>query len=135
MKIKNLLSLILAMLVIFGIMLVSCNDPSDSDTDTNTEVDTETDTDAGVEDVDLEGYKISLTEDKKQEIKIQNHSGEPIANAVVRFKRANGDESMDMTDSTGVISKTLKAGNTFITVENSVTKKTYYLVLKEATDG
>ena len=123
------------MLVIFGIMLVSCNDPSDSDTDTNTEVDTETDTDAGIEDVDLEGYKISLTEDKKQEIKIQNHSGEPIANAVVRFKRANGDESMDMTDSTGVISKTLKAGNTFITVENSVTKKTYYLVLKEATDG
>ena len=123
------------MLVIFGIMLVSCNDPSDSDTDTNTEVDTETDTDAGVEDVDLEGYKISLTEDKKQEIKIQNHSGEPIANAVVRFKRANGDEAMDMTDTTGVISKTLKAGNTFITVENSVTKKTYYLVLKEATEA
>ena len=129
MKIKNLLSIILALLVIFGLMMVSCKDPEDSDTDIETEA--ETDTDSDITDVDIDGYKITLEADKSQTIKIQNYKGEPIANAVVVFTRQDTSVTMDMTDNNGNVTKTLKAGDTYIIVENSVSKKSYYLVLIE----
>ena len=128
MKTRNILFLILALLVICGLMLISCNRPDDSDTDTETE----TDTDEELE--DLEGYKITLDSDKKLTIKIQNYNNEPIVNAVVLFSRHDSSESMDMTGSDGTVQKTLKAGSTFITVESSVSKKNYYLVLSEEKD-
>lgn len=128
MKTRNILFLILALLVICGLMLISCNRPDDSDTD----IDSDTDTDEELE--DLEGYKITLDSDKKLTIKIQNYNNEPIVNAVVLFSRHDISESMDMTGSDGTVQKTLKAGSTFITVESSVSKKNYYLVLSEEKD-
>ncbi len=130
MKIKNLLGFILALLVVCGMMLIGCNNPEDSDTDTSTGSDTDTD----VTEQDLEGYKLTLEGDKQQKIKVLDHNGDPIANAVVRFARQDGSSTMDMTDREGAVTKTLKAGNTYITVENSVSKKNYYLVLNESSD-
>lgn len=109
----------------------SCNKDS-GDTNTNTNTDTSTDTstdDSGF--VEPEGLKLTLNKETQFTVTALDYKNEPIQNAVVRFTYIDSTYKMDFTTSEGKATQKLLGGDVYITIQNPVTKKNYYCVVKE----
>ncbi len=111
--------------------VLSC-DKDGNDTNTNTDTGTDTSTDTGITDfVEPDGIKLTLNAETAFTVTALDYKNEPISNAVVRFTYLDGTNKMDFTTSEGKVTKTITAGDIYITIENPVSKNNYHCVIKE----
>lgn len=139
---KNRLFISIALILCLALMLVlvGCNknngDDTSTDSSTNTSTDTgantdsSTDTGSGaVEEPD--GYKLTVSEAGSYKIYALDYLGQAIDGAVIKVTYPDHQSVMDFADSNGSVTVALKAGDNYVTVESSATKKSFYLVKAE----
>ena len=132
---KSLIILLLICTLICALFICSCgNKGNDTNTDTSTETDTDTSTNDDIIYEEPDGYKVSVNDTIAFKVTALDSNGNPIQNAVVRYTYLDGSEKMDFTDSTGSVTKTVTMGDVYISIEDSASKKSYYLVVKELTE-
>ena len=148
MKNKLFISIVLVLCLALMLAFVSCNKKSDDDSsaDSNTSTDSDTSTDSSTNtdsntntdtsegsgtQEEPKGYKLTVSEAGSYKIYALDNLGQAIDGAVIKVTYPDHQSVMDFADGNGSATLSLRAGDNYVTVESSATKKSFYLVKAE----